>query len=628
MEWHSRWIIALAVVVAMSLMGGIHQTIEAITYVRLDGESFLQTNVPDTVEVTADCAQPGHRLVAEIYLDLNDNGLVEANETLVQFAYLNDGIPTLQDEQHQEDIPGDDDAVVNGQLVHFLEIEREEYSFSTIPMQFVIKLTDEDRSEAQAVLRLLPPASQRPYIGGLVTETVGATPLDSMVVVAYQTSTEDVRVALSDENGRYALNVEAGEWIVFTWDLQNYYAPADSQTVMVSAQDSAVADFALAPYPAYITGKVDSSGGSPVPGVMVVAMAESFDAWIGWTQADGGYRLGVMPGIYDIYPLFLPSGYTPWPPSHLDVVVDSGETVSDKNFGLGRPPNRIEGRVTYQAGGGASGVTIRAFSAGGYQSTTITDEDGNYSLTVQTGSYILSAELEGYQVTYPVSGIYFNVTVELNQTVTGKDFVITPTGGDPISISGTVTYQSSGQPAEGVYAVIYNEQENSSLGWHFAETDTAGMFRFGDIIEGTWCVGVYEPGYQSEPPLRQATVFFGTSASGQDFELTPETSVTEGTASGRPSVFALLPNRPNPFNEGTLIAYILPDEGSQKVTLRIFNVLGQEVETLLEEYQGGGLHLMPWNARGTHGRPISSGIYFLELQAGNRRQVRKLVLLR
>jgi len=627
MKFDRGWMIAVMILATLVLAAGAQRSAWAVSSVQLDGDTFLETSVPDTVAVTADCAQPGNRVTAEVFLDLNDNGAVDGDEILVQFAYLTDGIPSLKDGQGEK-IPGDDDAQIDGLLLHELELAEDDYSFSTVPMQFVIRITDEDRSTAQAILRVLPPVAQRPYIGGTITESGSAAPLDSMAVVAYEFTTEDVRATISDDQGRYVLNVEAGQWRVSTRDLRNYYAPADSQTVSVAAQDSAVLDFTLGPYPAYITGKVDSSGSSPVPGIMIVAMEEAFDTWIGWTQADGHYRIGVTPGTYDVYPLFLPTGYASNPPRHSDVVVDSGDVIEGKNFMLGHPTSHIEGRVTYQAGGGASGVTVNAYSVAGYNYTAFTDQDGYYSLTVFAASYILSAELEGYQVTSPVTGFYFPVTVQLGETVSGYNFIIAPTGGGPASISGTVTYQADGQPAGGVYAVIYNDQENSSLGWHFTETDAAGFYQFGDILDGTWLVGVYQPGYESDPPLRQTTVLFGQESDGQDFELTTGTAAPEGTVDGRPSAFALLPNRPNPFNDETLIAYILPDENGQWASLRIFNVVGQEVRTLVDSPAAAGFHLVSWDGRSMDGGPVSAGVYFLELRAGGRRQVQKMVLLR
>jgi hypothetical protein len=624
MRCHRAWIFAVAVLLVLSVLAGGHRPARAVTEVRLNGETFLETPVPDTVEVTADCAQPGNRLTAEVFLDLNDNGALDGNEMRVQFVYLNDGIPTIEDGQGQE-IPGDDDAQVDGQLVHYMELEEDDYSFATVPMQFVIRVTDEDYSSAQAVLRVLPPAAERPYIGGVVTEASTAAPLDSMAVVAYETSTEAVRATISDQAGRYVLNVEAGQWQVVAWDLSNVYAPADSQTVTVAAQDSAVIDLTMGSYPAYITGKVDSSG-SPVPGIMITAIETAFDTWFAWTQADGRYRIGVTPGTYSIFALFPPAGYTAFPAAHLNVVVDSGETVENKNFNLLRSSSRIEGRVTYQAGGGASGVTVRAYSVGSNY-TASTDEDGYFSLAVLAGNYALSAELEGYQVVSPVTGFYFSVPVGFSQSVTGKDFVIAPAGGEPASISGTVTYGDGGGPVEDVYVVIYNEEVNSSRGWDFARTDPAGDYRFGDILEGAWLIGVYQSGYVSDPPLRQTAVIFGLEADGQDFELTAGTSAPAPAAGEHPFAFALLPNRPNPFNDETLIAYILPEQ-SQQIWLRIYNVTGQEICTLVDDIQGAGLHLVRWNGRSAAGGPVSTGIYFLELRAGGRRQVQKMVMLR
>jgi hypothetical protein len=284
--------------------------------------------------------------------------------------------------------------------------------------------------------------------------------------------------------------------------------------------------------------------------------------------------------------------------------------------------------VTYQAGGGASGVTVRAFSVAGYNYTTTTDEDGGYFLSVFPGTYILTAELAGYQVTSPVTGMYFGEVVLLNQTVSGKDFAIAPLSGVPASISGTVTYQATGQPAEGVHVVIFNEQESSSLGWDFCQTDSVGAYRFNDVIGGTWFIGAYQPGYGSDPPLREETVIPGTPATQQDFELVTATAVWPQAGSDLPDRCFLYPNRPNPFNDETLIAYTLSGDVPQPVTLKIFNILGQEVGTLVNQIQGAGLHLVRWNGRGSQGLPVASGMYFAELRAGGQRQIRKLVLLR
>jgi hypothetical protein len=77
-----------------------------------------------------------------------------------------------------------------------------------------------------------------------------------------------------------------------------------------------------------------------------------------------------------------------------------------------------------------------------------------------------------------------------------------------------------------------------------------------------------------------------------------------------PSTFALHQNYPNPFNPSTIIRYDLPQSG--KVTLKIFDILGREVSTLVDEVQEAGYRSAEWNAAGSS-RTLSSGLYFYRL---------------
>ena len=87
------------------------------------------------------------------------------------------------------------------------------------------------------------------------------------------------------------------------------------------------------------------------------------------------------------------------------------------------------------------------------------------------------------------------------------------------------------------------------------------------------------------------------------------------------SVFELSQNYPNPFNPATLISWQLA-VGSE-VELKVFNLLGQEVQTLVNEEQPAGFHSIFWNAEG-----VASGIYFYTIQAENYRAVKKMVLMK
>ncbi len=103
------------------------------------------------------------------------------------------------------------------------------------------------------------------------------------------------------------------------------------------------------------------------------------------------------------------------------------------------------------------------------------------------------------------------------------------------------------------------------------------------------------------------------------------TSVETGTGT-RPGSFALSQNYPNPFNPLTRIDYTL-DEATN-VRLEIYNILGQRVRTLVDDYLPAGVHFVHWDSRDMHDRPVTAGIYFYRLEAGQQTAMRKMLLLR
>jgi endo-1,4-beta-xylanase len=89
-----------------------------------------------------------------------------------------------------------------------------------------------------------------------------------------------------------------------------------------------------------------------------------------------------------------------------------------------------------------------------------------------------------------------------------------------------------------------------------------------------------------------------------------------------PQNFILKQNYPNPFNPSTIIDYQLPV--FSKVTLKIFNLLGQEIETLVDEYQMPGIHSKIFTIHSSW----SSGIYYYQLKAGNFIDTKKCIILK
>ncbi|MFH2037496.1 MAG: M6 family metalloprotease domain-containing protein [Candidatus Zixiibacteriota bacterium] len=97
-----------------------------------------------------------------------------------------------------------------------------------------------------------------------------------------------------------------------------------------------------------------------------------------------------------------------------------------------------------------------------------------------------------------------------------------------------------------------------------------------------------------------------------------------------PKSFSLEQNYPNPFNPTTTINYSISAQGSslQKTILSIFNILGQEVNVLVNESQAPGNYSVVWDGDDKSGRKVASGIYFYRLSRDNESVTRKMVLLK
>ncbi len=104
------------------------------------------------------------------------------------------------------------------------------------------------------------------------------------------------------------------------------------------------------------------------------------------------------------------------------------------------------------------------------------------------------------------------------------------------------------------------------------------------------------------------------------------TNVDEGREPGVPTNFSLSQNYPNPFNPTTTIAYQLSK--AAHVTLKIYNMRGQEVRTLVEEEKLAGYYSVRWDGLDKQGMKVSSGVYVYQMIAGEYVTSQKLVLLR
>jgi len=349
------------------------------------------------------------------------------------------------------------------------------------------------------------------------------------------------------------------------------------------------------------------------------------------------------------------------------VTVIAPNMTSNRNFTL-EVPATLRGYVTNQAGArlveGEHNIFLTAYDAvsGEYVASQINTFVGGYRLLLLSGSYKFAAfdyffnylpRQDTLAVSYFENGKSFAEGTSLNlaaaEVRTLSTLVLTKPSG---VISGTVFNQSAGAPqSTGVYYVFAFDAagfvakivayadvnrpidgQYQLLGLHpgdyYLLAVAAPQADLEDTVPVQWYggsqtnvpVNTVLPKMTIPPEARPVTVNNNT-ISGIDFLFNFTTAVqTRDDAEGIRS-FALQQNYPNPFNPATSIAYELPR--AAHVSIKIFNVLGKEITTLVNQPQTAGLHKVHWNAAHT-----PSGVYFVRMQAGNFTSVKKCLLLR
>jgi len=85
--------------------------------------------------------------------------------------------------------------------------------------------------------------------------------------------------------------------------------------------------------------------------------------------------------------------------------------------------------------------------------------------------------------------------------------------------------------------------------------------------------------------------------------------------------------RPNPFATQAAIHYTVPAQGTA-VSLRLYDIRGRLVRTLVDRHHAGGVYEAAWDGRDSHGRTVSSGVYFAQILIGDLDETRKIAYVR
>lgn len=278
---------------------------------------------------------------------------------------------------------------------------------------------------------------------------------------------------------------------------------------------------------------------------------------------------------------------------------------------------------------------------------TDSDTAGAYVLdNLPPGNYIILAIPLGHYVPsfYSVNGTTINwklaTPIAVNgNSVSGINIIVkaaSTTSNGYTYIQGTVstTTPLSGRIAKttaavGVNGSVVYAADSSGTIAGYGITNASGSYLITGLAPRTYSVTTYRIGYDNSTPV-SASPSYDVNGNPQpaNASLSINSSVTSvsGANNALPTTYSLNQNYPNPFNPSTTISFTLPLAGRVKLT--IYNIIGQQIATLVNGDFTAGAHAVVWNGRNDRSEAAASGVYFYRLETKSFLAVRKMILLK
>ncbi len=246
---------------------------------------------------------------------------------------------------------------------------------------------------------------------------------------------------------------------------------------------------------------------------------------------------------------------------------------------------------------------------------TTTDEDGAYQLThLRPGKYVVATWARGF-----IGEFYDNVRswrkatavpAEAAKVTENINFVLEALNGGAYLAAGHVT-NTAGKPVD--QALVYASNSNGVVS--SAMTDADGYFVIDGLMPGDYQLEVSRVEYNDGYSPKMVSVGYGEALTTIEIQLSAATTGIEvgPNLQAIPTSFRVEQNYPNPFNPTTTIYYQLPTPA--RVSIQIYNLLGQSMRTLIDEIHPAGYHRIQWDGRDLNGNLAASGIYFYHLRA-------------
>ncbi|MBN1561068.1 carboxypeptidase regulatory-like domain-containing protein [candidate division KSB1 bacterium] len=588
--------------------------------------------VPAKIVLSCDIASVGNSLVCEIFVDMNGNQLIDLSDERIRYLNFVDGLGWIHDGELAENgIPGDETAR-DGHIRSTLQFSEHLRPYS--PQTWIVRMTDQDHSSACALLRwdlALSPAR----VTGTVRDAEANESLPHVLVHFRDARYPEIeRLAITDGEGNFVIQLTSGDWQVFTSHPEQKHYKRTAARIKVTDEKNAPLDLRVSRYDAYIDGCVRFENHSPAENITValqnIATLEFYNIR---TDQHGHFKVGVEPGCYVVttsqyYSRYL--GNSHWPDGFfaepaVDTLIIQNDQVISEDITLIRYPAAIRGHCLLQ---GAplgdvlvQGVAIDPRTKRQKLYQTFSKSDGSYELGIfphEIKSVI--AQKEGF---IAAPAVFQKIEMNEKETVENYNFqFIKQTG--LMKLSGFV-YDPSEQPLEDVYVVAYNIWEDSPDGHLVTQTNENGYYCFDLKVDGDWQIGAYREGANIQPEIYYKFMSPGLQYDRLNFHVS-EDKIAIGSGQLQLADFNFMPHFPNPFFKETVIDFVLPK--SSHTQIKLLSIDGDELTTLLDHNLSSGYQKFSWNGADRAGNLFANGIYLCRIESHEHTSILPITLLR
>jgi hypothetical protein len=435
------------------------------------------------------------------FLDANGNGVVDAEDLLVQQFNLTDGSTSVIGGVTNINVPGDTNGI-GGQITASLNFQNEDF-IQNIVGKFLFKLSSP--SGHFAPLTNVFTVTNFPYAQKFTGSVIsGGTHIPNAIVILFPPNGGDgpgnpQAAAVANSSGDYVIQVPAGNYTLLAFK-NNYVADfSTSPFLALGAGKTVTANLALANTTSTIAGKVlDAANASlGLPGVFLPATTDTGLIAGGFSDSNGNFSVGVGSGTWklgDYAPSLLVHGYVG---NQHNTTFSAGATGVILSFH--KASSLFYGSVTDNLGNPLSGIHVQAYdtSANLYQTDATTDANGNFAVGIVGGlggndPWVVRTEdgggekLNPYIFSQSSSERGNGANVALNQAVHQNFTAVLATN----HISGRVQYNGSGVSGVQVYANAIIGRLNYAA---YADTDENGNYSL-NVANGLWTLNLNQDG--------------------------------------------------------------------------------------------------------------------------------------